>query len=339
MKLLQQFKDAALITSPSNLFYFTSYKNSDANLLYYNNVAYYFTDARYFEEIKLLNINCKVMDVKDFDTFIFDNKIYNLCIEDSLEYNKLISLQKLNVTNFISITDKINKLRAIKSDDEINKIKAAQSITDKTFSDVLNKIYEGMSEKELNSILSSILYRNGAESLAFDNIVAFGKNTSKPHAHPTSTQLKKGMPITLDFGAKLNNYCSDMTRTIFFGKPDDEIIATYNVVLEAQKIALENIRVGMTGKECDNLARKYFKTQGVDKHFLHSLGHSLGIDIHETPNFSQKCEDVMMGNMVLSVEPGLYFENNYGIRIEDIIYFDKNTVNNLTNSPKNLIII
>ncbi len=169
--------------------------------------------------------------------------------------------------------------------------------------------------------------------------MAFGKNTSKPHAQPSNTKLEKGMPITLDFGAKLNNYCSDMTRTIFFGQPNQEMIDIYNIVLEAQNIALNNINEGMTGKECDSLSREYFKKKGLDKYFLHSLGHSLGIDIHEWPRFSAQSQDIMKQNMVLSVEPGLYFEDRFGIRIEDIIYFDKNGIVDLTKSPKNIIIV
>lgn len=338
MDLFKHLKNATLITSPSNLFYFTSYKNADAKLLY-NSEAYYFTDARYFEDVKLLNLNIKVMDIKDFYSFIESNNFNSILVEDSLPYFEVKRLYDLNIQNFTSITEQIDNLRSVKSNEEIKNIKAAQAITDKTFTDVLGEIREDMTEKELSSILSSLLYKNGAESLAFDNIVAFGKNTSKPHAIPSNKKLKKGMPITLDFGAKYNNYCSDMTRTVFFGKPKDEIINTYNIVLEAQKIAIENVKVGMTGIECDSLARAYFEKLGLGKYFLHSLGHSLGIDIHEPPRFSSKCNDIMKENMVMSVEPGLYFENNYGIRIENLIYFDKSGATDLTKSEKNIIIV
>jgi Xaa-Pro aminopeptidase len=338
MNLLKHLNNATLISSPSNLFYFTSFKNADAKLLY-NGEALYFTDARYFEDIKLLNLNIQILDIKDFYNYIEKHKFSCLLIEENLPYFEVKRLSDLNVHTFISINEQIDELRSIKSNNEIENIKAAQAITDKTFIDILGEIREDMTEKELSSILSSLLYKNGAESLAFDNIVAFGKNTSKPHAQPSNTKLKVGMPITLDFGAKLNNYCSDMTRTIFFGQPEDELIKTYNIVLEAQKIALDNIKPGMTGIECDNLARAYFEKHGLGKYFIHSLGHSLGIDIHESPRFSPKCADIMKENMVMSVEPGLYFENNYGIRIEDIIYFDKNAATDLTKSEKNMIIV
>lgn len=330
---------AALITSPSNLFYFCGYKNSDARLIFFDGGIYYFTDARYFEEVNACITDAEILDIKEFDNFLRKNKLTRLYIEDSLEYSRFLALKSLGVTEFISVTPQINGLRAIKTPAEVEMIKAAQAITDKTFSELLGYIKEGITERELSGTLSALLFKNGADGAAFENIVAFGKNTSKPHAHPTDTKLGKGMAITLDFGAKLDNYCSDMTRTIFFGKPSDEMIKTYNIVLEAQKIALENIRTGMTGIECDNLARAHFAKVGLDRYFLHSLGHSLGIDIHETPSFSPKCDTVMEENMIMSVEPGLYFENSFGIRIEDIICFDKISANNLTKSEKNVIII
>lgn len=339
MQRLSRMGEAVLITTPSNLLYFTGYRNSDAKLLYFNSKGYYFTDSRYFEEVSQLPLSLEICDIKKFDDFISDNKITTLSLEDSIEYLYCEHLKKLNIKDFTFISSKINKLRAIKTDAEIAKIKKAQAITDRSFTEVLLYIKEGMSENELNNILSSLLYKNGADSLAFDNIVAFGKNTSKPHAHPSGITLSKGMPITLDFGAKLDGYCSDMTRTIFFGQPCAEIEKTYHLVLEAQAIALDQIKTGMTGKECDSIARDYFAANGADKFFIHSLGHSLGIDIHESPNFSQKCDEVMEQNMVLSVEPGLYYENRFGIRIEDIIYFNKDSINNLTKSEKNMIIV
>ncbi|MFA6866144.1 MAG: aminopeptidase P family protein [Clostridia bacterium] len=339
MKINEIDSEQFIITNPANLYYFTGYKNADSIILFFNKTAYYFTDSRYFEEVASCIEGYQIKNIEYFWEFLESNSITTLGVEDSLIFSMQTKLQKINCKNLYSITGKISKLRAIKNEEELSKITYAQSITDTTFLELLHYIKLGQTENNLSHILSALLYQNGADELAFDNIVAFGKNTSKPHAHPGNTKLELGMPITFDFGAKYQNYCSDMTRTVFFGKPTDEMVNIYNYVLNAQKLALKNIAVGKSGKDCDKIARDYFKENNLDKYFTHSLGHSLGIDIHENPNFSPKCEDIIQSNMVLSVEPGLYFENKFGIRIEDIIFFDKNIIKNLTNSEKNIIII
>lgn len=328
-----------IITSSSNLFYFTEYKNDDCIILKYNNAFFYFTDARYFEEAGQ-NVNgYEILDISSFFEFIKKNSIKELGIEDSLTFDFYENLKKYGVEKTFFITNEIDELRSVKSTEELEKIRKAQFVTDKSFTMLLKFINKGITEKELSHKLSSIMYDNGADALAFDNIVAFGENTSKPHAHPTDKILDCGMPITVDFGAKCDNYCSDMTRTVFYSKPSEKIVNIYNAVRNAQTTALSSIKTGMTGKECDDIARNYFKSINLDKFFKHSLGHSLGIDIHEKPTFSQKNSDIMKKNMVLSVEPGLYFENEFGVRIEDIIYFDEKGIINLTKSEKNIIII
>lgn len=339
MQRLGNIGEAVLITEPSNLFYFSEYNNSDAKFLYYDNKGYYFTDSRYFEEIKFHNKMLYIQDIKFFDNFISDNNIKHLFVENSIQFLFHKHLKNLGIEEIFFLNDTVDNMRSIKNDREIEKIKKAQEITDKTFKDILNQIKEGITEYELNCKLSSLLYKNGAEKNAFDPIVAFGNNTSKPHAHSGNKKLTKNMPILLDFGAKYENYCSDMTRTFYYGAPDAEFVKYYNTVLNAQNIALEKIKAGMTGKECDSIARDYFKKYNLDSYFLHSLGHSLGIDIHENPNFSPRCESIIESNMVLSVEPAIYFENKYGIRIEDIIIVGKNDINNLTKSEKRLIIV
>jgi Xaa-Pro aminopeptidase len=339
MRRLGLLGEAVLITSPSNLFYFTQYRNNDVKLLYYKEMAYYFTDSRYFEEVRQLPLSLELCDIKIFDEFITNNKIKKLWIEDSISIMDYQHLQQLNIASFKFISKEISKFRAIKSEFELKNIKSAQAITDKTFLQIIPYIKEGITELKLGNILSSLLYQNGAESLAFDNIVAFGTDTSKPHAHPSFRKLSKGMGITLDFGAKFNGYCSDMTRTVFFGNPEKKVKDIYNLVLEAQELALENIKAGMTGVMCDAICRDFFAKKNLDKYFIHSLGHSFGIDIHENPNFSPKCDDIITEKMVLSVEPGLYFEGQFGIRIEDAVYFDKKHIINLTKSQKDMIIV
>ena len=339
MKKVAYTGDLCVIKSPSNLFYLTGYDNADAIIVLVGDKSYYFTDARYFEEVKVLENDFIICKIADFSSFIENGGYKTASVESTIDIKLVKQLEKCGVS-VVDFCDKsMADLRAIKSESEIAKMISAQEITDRVFEKILSCIEVGMTERSLASKLEAELYANGADGLAFTSIVAFGENTSKPHAHRSDKKLEKGMPITLDFGAKFGGFCSDMTRTFFMGKPDTELSDTYKLVLDAQQYALANIKSGMTGKECDELARSYFRKYGQDKYFVHSLGHSLGIDCHESPNFSPRCDEIINQGMVLSVEPGLYYEGKYGVRIEDVIYFGENGIINLTKSPKNMIIL
>lgn len=339
MKNITYSGDLCIIKSPSNLFYLSQYENADAVIVIDKGKNYYFTDARYFEEVKCLQKDFVISDIKDFKAFISDGDFRATSVEKNLSVADYLELKSYGIQEFNFIDEEISKLRAVKSEKELNFMISAQAITDKAFEKILSCIKEGITERELASKLEAFLFESGGEDLAFKTIVAFGENTSKPHAHRTDKKLEKGMPITMDFGAKFGGYCSDMTRTVFLGEPSKKIKDIYYAVAEAQEAALAGINVGMTGRECDAIARNLFAKKNLDKYFLHSLGHGLGIDIHEYPNFSPKCEAVMREGMVLSVEPGLYFAGEFGVRIEDVIYFGENGIINLTKSPKNMIII
>jgi len=252
---------------------------------------------------------------------------------DFMRYNEW------GVKDYYLVDDKLNAMRAVKKPHEIDRIIRAQGITDAAFKNVLPKIRVGMTEKQLKAIIECEVLNLGGDGMAFETIVAFGADCSKPHAHAGDKKLKKGELITMDFGAKFNGYCSDMTRMAAAGKLDARMLDTYAKVKAAQELCLKHITAGKTGKECDAIARDYFQGFELGKFFSHSLGHSLGIDIHENPRFSPKSNAIITEGMVLSVEPGLYFAGEYGVRIEDIVYFDKSGLKNLTKSPKELIIV
>ncbi len=332
---------AVIITKKSNLFYVSKYNNEDAKIVFYQNKKYYFTDSRYFEEVGEILTDYIILDITKFYDFFENNNINSVAVEDDItfvEYNRLVNAGIKNIDIEI-LTKSLTLLRQVKTENEIDILVKAQAITDKTFSEILPHIKYGVSEIELKNELESLLLKNGAEEMAFSSIVAFGENTSKPHAHASNKRLEKNTFITMDFGAKSCGYCSDMTRTIYFGKPNQEEIDFYNLVLEAQLIALENIKAGYTGKEIDSFARNIFKEKNFDKYFLHSLGHSLGIDIHEEPRFSQSYEREILENTIMSVEPGLYLPKKYGVRIEDVVCVKKNGIINLTKSEKSMIIL
>ena len=227
----------------------------------------------------------------------------------------------------------------IKSQREIDNIIKAQSITDLAFSEVLKDLKEGVSEIEIAAKIEYIFLKNGAE-IAFDSIVAFGENGASPHAHRTNRKLKSGDFVTMDIGAKWNGYCSDMTRTVGFGALSQEQIDVYNIVLNAQQTAENSIRAGMSGHDADKISRDIISNAGYGEYFTHSLGHSVGVDIHEEIRLSPTAKDaIIKNNMVMTVEPGIYIPNKFGIRIEDTVLIKDNIANNLAKSDKKLIIL
>ena len=232
----------------------------------------------------------------------------------------------------------IEYCRESKDEDEIANIKAAQKITDMAFSHILGFITPDVTETDVALELEWFMRKNGSEGTAFETICVSGTKSSLPHGKPENIKLGKGF-LTMDFGARVNGYCSDMTRTVCIGTPTDEMRKIYDTVLEAQKKAINEICAGITGKRVDSAARDFIYSNGYKGCFGHSLGHSLGIDIHESPNFSPNCDAEIPQNAVLSVEPGIYIEGNFGVRIEDIVKISDFGYENLTESTKELIII
>lgn len=335
---------AAIFNSPSNLYYLTGYSNPDAAVAFMDDKAYYVTDKRCLDEA---GSRLKGFAVVDSDSESYVSKAVSLlnslgAENVGIEYDTILykdfSLVSDKFSHIKDVSPFVKSLRAVKSEAEVEKIKAAQKITDEAFVSVLGSVAEGMTERELASAIDTEVVKRGAYP-AFDTIAAFGENTALPHAHPGERRLKYGDPITLDFGAKLDGYCSDMTRSFVYGKADDEYEKMYNAVLGAKNRAEAQIHAGMSGKECDAVARQYLFGFGLDSYFTHSLGHSLGIDIHEEPNLSPRFDGIVPEGAVTSVEPGVYINGKFGIRIEDIVLFKKTGVENLTNSDEHLIIL
>ena len=231
------------------------------------------------------------------------------------------------------------KLREIKTPTEIVAIRKACDITSEAFSAILPKIEPGMTEKELQIELDFTMFRLGADELAFDTIIASGENGSLCHAIPGDRTLKMGDMITMDFGAKVGGYCSDMTRTVALGQPSDEMRKVYETVLRAQTMCEDALMAGKTGVEIDKLARDYIDARGYAGRFGHGLGHSVGIDIHEEPRLSPNCTDVLKAGVVITVEPGIYLPGVGGVRIENTCLVKENGCVPLTTADKQLIIL
>lgn len=257
---------------------------------------------------------------------------------DRITVSQLGRLKKNSpAIEFVPVENLCTDIRRIKTDFEINKIKAAQQITDDAFSHMLDFLRPGLTEVECAAELEYFMRKNGATGLAFETIAVSGKNSSLPHGVPGNTVLENGTFLTMDFGASLDGYCSDMTRTVVIGKASPEMKYLYNSVVKAQMIGIEASRPGVKCSDVDKAVRDFLKTKDLDKYFGHGLGHSLGLEIHESPRYSPKCDDITVPGHIITVEPGAYIPGKYGVRIEDMVLITETGCEDLTHSPKHLI--
>ncbi|HIU81745.1 MAG TPA: aminopeptidase P family protein, partial [Candidatus Ornithoclostridium faecavium] len=326
----------------SNTFYLSGYESTNCRILITNDKDYFFTDMRYLEEAKnAIGDRFEVLlgGVEEIKGIVDDLGVKALGVEENVSYGEYRSLEELfKGVEFVAVDEAFSKIRAIKTEREISLIKTAQSVTETAFNEILPFIKEGVTEIEIAARLEYIMLKNGCE-LAFDSIVAFGENGSKPHAHRSERKLRRGEFVTMDFGAKYKGYCSDMTRTVALGAVDERKARAYNAVLEANKLAEKAIKIGEKCCDIDAVARNYLAKFSLDKFFSHSLGHSVGVDIHEMPAFSPRCDEVLKEGMIITVEPGVYLEGDFGLRIEDMALVTKNGAEILTHADKNLIVL
>ena len=341
--------DAALIISEKNRLYFTGFASTFGYLVLMRGKNIFITDPRYYEMAQSLeNEGVEVVQIASgisaTDTLVDIFKqhgINTVGYEDTeLTVSEHLTLkEKLKGYKLVPIGKDINCVRSFKTETEIEYIKKAQSITDIAFTKILKVIKPGITEKDIAIELEYIMAKNGAEGLAFDTIIASGVNSSKPHAHPTNKVIEPGDPVTMDFGARYHGYCSDMTRTVFVGEPTEELHKIYNIVLLAQKMGINNAYCGMGGKELDSLCREVIKSNGYEQYFTHGTGHSLGIDIHETPSANMRSTDTLQAKQFITCEPGIYIPGVGGVRIEDLLLIEQDSVIDLTTSDKNIIIL
>ncbi len=233
----------------------------------------------------------------------------------------------------------LDGLRASKDEGELAAMRRAQKITDEAFSAILDFLRPGLTEQEVAARLVYELLRRGARKVSFDPIVAAGANGSMPHAVPGETVIENGMFVTMDFGCIVEGYCSDMTRTVAVGRPAEEMVRVYETVLAAQKAGIAAARAGMPGRELDAAGRAVIAEAGYGAYFTHSFGHSLGLEIHESPNAAPGEERPLPVGAVVSAEPGIYLPGRFGVRIEDVLVLREGGCEDLTASPKELIVL
>lgn len=346
-KALSGIADCALITDDINRRYFTGMKSSAGAVLVFADAAYLIIDFRYIEKARASVTACEVVQQERLHEQI--NRLINkhgakTCAVESrsMTVSQLGSLQNQLACEIVSsdaLSDEISRLRMIKTPDEVEKITAAQRIAEKGFEHMLEFIRAGRTEREIQLELDYFMLKNGAEALSFDTIALSGKNTSMPHGVPGDRKVEQGDFVLLDYGAVVDGYHSDMTRTIAVGEPTDEMKMVYDIVLTAQKNAIEKVRAGMTGCAYDAFARTLIEQMGYGDNFQHSLGHGVGLEIHETPNGSPSYKGDLPAGAVITCEPGIYIAERFGVRIEDMLYITESGAENLTKSPKELIIV
>ncbi len=347
-EILKSKNDCVIITSPENRRYFTSFNSSDGFLVITVDEATFFTDSRYIEAAQNQVTVCKSVLLRRVSEtivpYLKEKNIENIYLEtERLTVAELNSLKKAfdfcKVEAKEEVDEIINKARAVKTDYEVDCIKKAQKIAEDAFSHILTFIKEGVTEKEIALELDFYMLSHGAEAVSFETIAVSGKNSSMPHGVPTDKKIENGDFITMDFGAVYNGYHSDMTRTVIVGKPTEKQKEVYETVLKAQKSALEVLKNGVTGFDADKVARDIIENAGYKENFGHGTGHGVGIEIHESPNLSPYSKATLETGNVVTVEPGIYIPDEFGVRIEDMALITEDGYINLTSCEKELIIL
>ncbi len=347
LSILGNDVDGLLLSSRHSRHYGAEFDIAEGIAVVTKSGCRYFTDSRYIESAQnnIHGFEVTMTDHVDTYSVLLNRAIHELGIkklgyeENYLSAAELIQFQQQLHAELVPVNDKIHRFRWVKEEWELQRMKKAQSITDKAFSQILTRIQAGMTEKQLQAELIYCLYKNGADGLAFSPIVVSGPNTSLPHGVPGDRVIENGDFITMDFGAMLQGYCSDMTRTVAVGYATEEMEKVYNTVLQAQIAGLAATKAGIPGKQVDAAAREYIQQAGYGEYFGHGYGHCLGMEVHEEPRCAITGETIMEENMVCSAEPGIYLPGKFGVRIEDVVIFKADGCENITQSPKNLIIV
>ena len=346
LTLLDGEVDGLLLTSRYSRHYGAEFDIAEGAAIVTKKGCRYFTDSRYIESAQ--------NGIKGFDVLCVDGVGYMKLINDAIAEFDVSNLgyeeNYLTVAEFMAYEKnlhvkltpynaKINGFRGVKEEWELENMRRAQAIADKAFAEVLPRIKTGMTELELQAELIYCMYKNGAHGLSFDPIVVSGPNSSMPHGVAGERVITEGDFITMDFGVLYNGYCSDMTRTVAVGYATEEMEKVYNTVLQAQLAGLAITKAGVPGKDIDGAARKVIADAGYGEYFGHGYGHSLGLEIHESPSPNARNAEPMPLHAVASAEPGIYLPGKFGVRIEDSVIYTADGYENLCTSPKNLIIV
>lgn len=338
--------DAMMITSQPGEIYASGFYGEGIALISPKEVTY-ITDSRYIEVAEKQVTGANVVMVgrgRNYtalvNEFLARTGAKTLGIEE--RYLSLAAYrdyqEKLNA-QLVPAGKLVLELRAGKDADELECMVKAQRIAERALEEIFNFLRPGVTEREVAAKLTYDMLRFGAEKNSFDPIVASGPNGSMPHAVPGDRAIQKGDFVTMDFGCVWGHYCSDMTRTVAVGQPTEEMIKVYDLVLKAQLAGIAASRAGVTGREIDAAARKVIEEGGYGEYFGHGYGHSVGLEIHESPNANTSDTTPMPVGAVVSAEPGIYLPGRFGVRIEDVVIMEEKGCRVITKAPKELIIL
>ncbi|MBI3587226.1 MAG: aminopeptidase P family protein [Ignavibacteriales bacterium] len=349
-KLRQSFSGAhihaLLVTHLPHVRYLTGFSGSNGVCLVTNRTCYFLSDGRYREQVRQEVERARVVIAKGtLFSEISSRKLLKGIERVGVEshYLSVASLETLKKlfprVKFVSTRSLIENIASVKDELEIGYIKKAVAITDRVFSKILNILKAGVSEQDIAAEISYLHKKFGAEADAFEPIVASGTRGALPHARPSAKKIRNGELVTLDFGCRYNGYHSDLTRTIAVGKPSAKARTMYQVVLDAQQRALDAVASSMKAQALDTVARSFIRKKGFGKYFTHSLGHGLGLEIHEVPRISALSKDILCEGNVITIEPGIYIPHFGGVRIEDDVVIRYSSCEILNKSPKELIVV
>ncbi len=338
---------AAIVIDGHSRFYLTGFRSSAGALVVLPQGNFFLTDSRYIEMARRTVTGCEISEVTKFSesvgAILKKHGVKNCMMENTITVKMADQFKKdldgVSIDLSDTLVEAVLACRELKDEAELKLIAKAQDISDTAFELTLKEIAVGMTEQELKLTLENHMRRLGADDIAFDTIAVSGANGSLPHGVPSDKKLQNGDLVTIDFGAKYKGYCTDITRTIAIGEIGEEQRKIYEVVKEAQETAVQNLRPGADCLEMDKIARDIITENGFGEMFRHGLGHSLGIEIHEEPRLSPTAKRTVMEGMVLTVEPGIYLPEKYGVRIEDSCVVTKDGCRPLSRITKELITI
>ena len=347
-KLAENELDAFIFSQPKNRSYISGVSSSDGYLIVSQNDAVLAVDGRYAEwasrkaspssGIRVLLIQGEIH--KWLPDIVSGMNISSLGFEDTgltySIYSKILKTLGLLETKveLIATSNMVNSLRAIKDAQELKLLQEAAAVADAAFERMQQQMKAGMTEKEIAWLLERLLRESGSSVVPFGVIVASGPNAAFPHHSATDRSINEGDPVIIDFGARVQGYGSDITRTLCLGEPSDKFRTIYGVLLNAQQQAIKKIKGSMTGQQADAIARDVIADAGYGQYFMHALGHGTGLEVHEEPRLSQTSEDVLSDGMVFTIEPGIYIPGWGGIRIEDMVVLEEGKTRVLTHASK-----
>jgi Xaa-Pro aminopeptidase len=343
-KLAELGLDGCIISFLPDIKWLTEFSGSSGTLVVTRDEMFLVTDGRYREQVKTQVQNAEpfitpdgyLAELKAGKFFKGKAKIgYQSDVMTVDAFGKL--KEALPNAELVAVAGLFTDLIASKDDAELAKLKAAVAITDKVFLKVLDVLKAGVIEKDIAAEISYWNLKFGAEKNSFDPIVAAGPRGALPHARPSDNKIPNNTLVVIDMGCVYQGYCSDQTRTVAVGKVGAEEVKVYNAVLQAQLLGIASAKVGMVGKDLDKISRDYLESQGYGEAFGHSLGHSVGMQVHEVPTIGKKTEMKIPDRAVITIEPGVYLPEKFGVRIEDMIFVTEHGVEVLPNATKELI--